>query len=66
MLLAFALWSEGDSWSPTTAHWVLQSGGYLSNNWVIRSGDSMEDTLDAPQEFLIPCCNAVKGFVIVL
>lgn len=39
---------------------------YLSDNGVIRSGDSMEDALNAPQELLIPCCNAVKGFIIVL
>jgi len=38
---------------------------YLSDDWVISSSDGMEDALNAPQWLLIPCCNAVKGFVIV-
>lgn len=39
---------------------------YLPDNWVISSSDGMEDALDAPQLLLIPCCDAVEGFVIVL
>lgn len=38
---------------------------YLSDNWVISSSDSMENALNAPQQLLISCCNAVEGFVIV-
>lgn len=42
-----------------------ERGVHLSDDRVVRGGDSVEDALYAPQGLLAPRGDAVKGFVIV-
>ena len=52
--------------TPHTGGWRAAEGGaHLSDDWVVRGGDGVEDALDAPQRLLTPRGDAVKGLVVV-